>query len=273
MAVFAAVLVGGGKVMGVWDRPPAVESTKEALQVPLLPPAETTTEEPEPAAPPPSGSFDECLHTVKNDPGESESTVVLASFNPRDPQEQRNAGDDKLARRAVVRRGDLGDCWERMALSDWNGPVRCASHDPDLSSFVVTGRASSSLVGGNGGVISSVTVFADTGQAREYFRLTATRSVLACLRARVQGFLDARDTSPRLKSATMATEPMIGSQTAVYRLRFAIVTRLRGRLTYPAETIVFQQGRAIGAVSFVAVGAFRREVHVAQLVASRLSGS
>jgi hypothetical protein len=272
---FAAVVFAGGNALGVWDRPPPDASAAEQLAAaPWLGPARSTTTDVNPPAPPPSNNVSGCAEAAKKGVDDGGSTALLARLNPRDPREQMNARDQKLARKAVLRRSNLGVCWTPVARSPNEGPVRCSGHNPDLSGLTITGRAGSAFVEGAAAFVSSVSIFASAGQASEYFRLTAARSALRCIRAELKRHLKGEGVSPRLKYARLQTEPPIAEQTAIYTLRYLItVDGYAGRGAYPLEIIVFRAGRAVGVVSVSGIGALDRELRMAQLVASRLSRS
>jgi hypothetical protein len=144
----------------------------------------------------------------------------------------------------------------------------------DLSRFVVTGKARSMFGRGSPALIESrVKVFANSGQASEYFRLTSGRPTLDCMREGVQEWLRAKRTSPELIDAKVLSRPTFGEQTAIYTFGFWLQGRNNTKYEYPVEVITFRMGRAIAALSFNFIAAKQDEVGLSRLVAARLMQS
>lgn len=203
---------------------------------------------------------------------EASERVNLASTgrNPRDARERLNSADNALAQAAVDIDANLAVCWKLVAPpADWR-TQRCSGYDPELSRFTMTGKARAAFAQGPAGISSSVRIFANAGQASEYFRLTATRGPLRCMREGLMDFLRSRQVAPRVKSARIFREPPIGADTAIYSLVFSVRPKGGSRQPYPVQVVVFRIGRAVGSVAFHAVFSADHVYGISRLVASRL---
>jgi hypothetical protein len=118
-----------------------------------------------------------------------------------------------------------------------------------------------------------VKVFANSGQASEYFRLTSGQATLDCMREGVQEWLSAEGTSPELIDAKVLSGPTFGEQTAIYTFGFWLQGRNNTKYEYPVEVITFRMGRAIAALSFNFIAAKQDEIGLSRLVAARLMQS
>src|SRR5213596_2583162 len=86
-------------------------------------------------------------------------SVALAAGASHDEPEHLNRADMTLAKRATIHKGDLPAGWLLRPSAPETGD-RCPSFDPDLSAFVITGKATTTFMHSAGAqIVSDVAVF------------------------------------------------------------------------------------------------------------------
>lgn len=162
------------------------------------------------------------------------------------PKARPNARDNTIAEGAVVRSRDL--------LPDWRkgrpmiAGLRCPTNGADQSHLTMTGAARSAfqIPGSSAAITSSVQIFPNRASAREFFRLTATRAALTCMRRGIAKRLRENGGGSVL-SAEMWRGQEIAEQTAVYTV---VILSKDGQVAWPVDAVCFQFDRATGLVLF-----------------------
>lgn len=186
-------------------------------------------------------------------------------------RERLTASDTRIARAAVVQPRNLLPVWRRVPVSQKEG-TRCSSFRPDVSAFVVSGRARSAfvLVSGYARITSSVKLFRTPVDAGRYFDVTNGPRVLRCLREGLDaGFRASHGHAHVVAARMLSAPPPVGTRTAIYTL--VVSAKVAGRnewAPFPVDVVAFQSGRGIGAVSFENVA--NDKLELARAVASRL---
>jgi hypothetical protein len=185
------------------------------------------------------------------------ATAAVAA-NPRSEKIRLRPADVALAKRAVLRQGDVGPDWVRLATSrKTDSQFACSSFRPDFSSFTVTGQASASFQSSPPGaqIDSTVAVFLTKAQAARDFRRGAKPQLAACLADQVRRAFRSypKGVRGRVLSSKMVKAPRLGERSAAY----AITARLSGnRNSLPmfVDVLAVQRGRSIAALVFSGVG-------------------
>jgi hypothetical protein len=200
--------------------------------------------------------------------------VALAAGAPHDEQERLNRADMTLAKRAVVHKADLAPGWRRVrSRPDKPGEDQCSAYDPDLSAFVVTGKAETSFAHSAGGrIMSDVAVFPNARHAAGDFKASAKPGFLPCLRsAMMQGFREAH-LRARITSSRMSMTPRVGAQSVSYRVT-AMIYPTNGVPPFGvyADFLAFRKGRSQATFLFMApYASIRNQVGLARAVARRM---
>jgi hypothetical protein len=133
-------------------------------------------------------------------------------------------------------------------------PQHCASYDPDLSRFTLTGKARSAFKGSASYIESRATLLLSALEAQRYFEANFGPRALGCLRNSVKRALAKAGLQPRLLGARYEGAPNIGEQTSAYVIEYAI-TAHRKRFRYPVDIIAFRTSRAVGSLWFALIPA------------------
>jgi hypothetical protein len=230
VGAFAGVLILGGNALGVWD--PVPPSTPIVVEGPHA--REARFRPPRPTGKP----------TAKS--------VARSEQNRREPRERLRRSDNAIARAAVLRQSDMnGDGWKRIHPSP-DVPQHCASHDPDLSRFTLTGKARSAFKGSASYIESRATLLPSALEAQRYFEANFGPRALGCLRNSVKRALAKAGLQPRLLGARYEGAPNVGDQTSAYVIEYAI-TAHRKRFRYPVDIIAFRTSRAVGSLWFALI--------------------
>ena len=255
VGAFAAVFLLGGKALGVWE--PLPVATPAAAQSPL--PQTASFKGPKPSR----------MTTDRKKAG------VGRKKDRHAPREHLRRNDMATARQAVLRLSDMRGHWKPARPSSEQGGG-CRGNDPDFSRFTITGKAHSAFGGGDSFIESRVKLFANAGQAEQYFAAAYNRTFLRCIRDGVKRWLAEGGLRPRVVDARFSTGPPVGVQTAVYVVDYVITTHRGTRYDYPIDVITFRTGRAVARLSFASIPSddgYRPcacELYEARLVESRL---
>jgi hypothetical protein len=199
-------------------------------------------------------------------------SAALATAASHDEPERLNRADMTLAKRATIHKGDLAPAWRLTPSAPETGD-RCPSFDPDLSAFVVTGKATTTFTHSAGAqIVSHVAVFRTVGQAADDFKASAKPALLGCLRSAVLQGLRAAHMRARITLSRMSTTPRVGAQSVSYRV-IAIVSPTNGvpRFKMYTDFLAFRQGRSQAALLFMAPFApIRGQAVLARTIARRL---
>jgi hypothetical protein len=170
-------------------------------------------------------------------------SVALAAGGSNDETERLNPADMTLAKRATVHKSDLAPGW-RLVRS---GPPKssdepCTSFDPDLSTFVITGKAS------------------------------AKPGFLRCLRTAVLQGLRKANFRGRITSSRMSTTPRVGAESVSFRVVAVVYpTKTVPRFTMYSDVLAFRQGRSQAVLLFMApLTPVRGQVALARSVQRRM---
>jgi len=167
-----------------------------------------------------------------------------------DPLVRHIHADMVSARKAVLHASDLEAEWEPARLPSDGGPRR--QNNPDLSRFTITGegRTIFKSPAGIARTESRVRLFANEGQAAQYFQALNNRAKLHCIQASLKRWLRGNGWKPRLLYARLERDPPIGTQTAMYLLNYAITLSDGTKLEYPLDVLTFQVHRAVGTLQY-----------------------
>ena len=202
------------------------------------------------------------------------ATAAVAA-NPRSEKIRLRPADVALAKQAVLRQGDVGPDWIRMAtFRQTASQGACSSFRPDYSSFTITGQASSSFQSSPPGaqIDSTVAVFLTKAQAAGDFRRGAKPQEAGCLADQLRRAFRSypRGIRGRVLSSKMVKAPRLGERSAAY----AITARLSGNgnsLPMFVDVIAVQRGRSIAAVVFTGIRSrLPSRQYYAAIVADRL---
>jgi len=198
--------------------------------------------------------------------------AAAALAGPRDERERITKDDAALARRAVARPTDLGAGWTRIPVPKQSN--RCPSYNPDLSRFTLTGKAHSGFTHGGGAAIaSSVSVYPNASQAAAAFSAEAKPGLMVCLSKTIVRQFAKSGVSAFVASKQMTSTPRIGARSAAFHIVFRLVVSGRAA-AYRVDILTFEVHRAIGALSFQALGGpIRNQVGLARRVEARLATS
>jgi hypothetical protein len=199
-------------------------------------------------------------------------SVALAAAASHDEPERLNRADMTLAKRATIHKGDLAPGWRLIPSAPETGD-RCPSFDPDLSAFVITGKASTTFAHSTGAqIVSDVAVFRTVRHAADDFKASAKPGLLGCLRSAVLQGLRAAHMRAKITLSRMSATPRVGAQSVSYRV-VAMVYPANGvpRFSMYADVLAFRQGRSQAALLFMAPHApIRGQAVLARMVARRL---
>lgn len=200
------------------------------------------------------------------------AAVAFGARDPRREQVRLTAADNALAKRALVKSGDVGAGWKRTAVDgDEDEPTRCAGYDPDFSALTITGKARIAFVQATGSsIVSTVDVLKTRAQAASDFRLGATPAFAGCF-GKLLGREFARGgVRVKIVSARMMSAPRVGEQSAAFR----VVARLQSGgspISLTMDLLAIQRGRSLAALFFTGVGKpLSRQLELARTVSSRM---
>ena len=184
------------------------------------------------------------------------ATAAVAA-NPRSEKIRLRPADVALAKRAVLRQGDVGPDWARVTTSrKTDSQFACSSFQPDFSSFTITGQASASFLSSPPGaeIDSTVAVFLTKAQAVSDFRRGAKPQLAGCLADQVRRAFRSYPKGVRgtVLSSRMVKAPWLGERSAAY----AITARLSGNsnsLPVFVDVIAVQRGRSIAVLVFTGI--------------------
>jgi hypothetical protein len=257
IVAFAGILVVGGNALGVWD--PLRPNEQIGIQAPRAQDAKFK-------APRPSA-------------GAKRKRGTHPSADPDPPRERLRRKDMKSARRAVLHQGDMnGDGWVRIRPSPEESPHRCATYNPDLSKFTITGDARSAFRGGDSYIESRAALFPNVREAERFFEARFNPRALPCIRDAIKRALLEAGLRPRVRSADYNPAPNVGEQTMVYVIEYVVTARGK-RFLYPVDVIAFRRGRSVGSVWFAMIPSAdgsrpcECEFYEARKVEARLQGS
>jgi hypothetical protein len=191
--------------------------------------------------------------------------------DPRAEQVRLNHADVALAKRVVVKPGDLGAGWTKKPLpAGGDETIQCPELKADFSKFTITGKARSAFAAGATQVVSSVEVYKSRADAVGDFRAGAKPQFVACLRRDIENELGSSGLPIRITSARVVSAPRVGENRVAYRVVARVDTGAAPANIY-ADVVAFQRGRSIAAVSFMsAYKPYARQAKVATAVAARM---
>jgi hypothetical protein len=184
------------------------------------------------------------------------------------PIQRHAAKDMALARRALIRKADVGKGWESVRAVTGRSTLTCKASNPSMAGIVETGAASSGFRG-TAQVIGQVAwVYRTAAQAATLWRRVAGKGFLCCLveAARSAGGLQVT----KLKSGELAA-PKLAGRTAAYRV--IATAKVQGKtvnLTY--DNFLLAQGRTVTQITFGSVQPIPSavELALARVVSKRL---
>jgi hypothetical protein len=180
---------------------------------------------------------------------------TAAARDPRLEQQRLTPADMRLAKRAVLQRGDLAAGWRSLHVGQTEGErLQCDGFDPDFSRFVLTGRAITAFAHPDGASLTAaVEVYRTRADAAGDFRVGTQPGVVRCLRGMLEGAFGNGAVPLRVRSAQRVPAPRLGERTAAYRVVAALTTNGRTVPIY-LDVLVFGRGRSLA--SLLAVGAY-----------------
>ena len=147
--------------------------------------------------------------------------VGTAAAAPGDPEKRAiNAADQAWAQRINLTLRDLpGGFRQGPAQSSESGGFTCASFAPDLSSFTITGRASShSFVRRDGTTLfSAAEIFRSRSDERGDWGRSARREALPCI-AQMLEQLSSGGLQLKVTSSAMRAAPHVGERSISFRI-------------------------------------------------------
>ena len=199
-------------------------------------------------------------------------SVALAAAASNDEPERLNRADMTLAKRATIHKGDLPAGWRLRPSAPETGD-RCPGFDPDLSAFVITGKAETSFAHSAGAqMVSDVAVFRNVRDAAGDFKASAKPGFLRCLRnVLLQSFKQAHLWA-RITSSRMSTTPRVGAQSVSYRVISTIYpTNGVPHFSMYSDALALRQGRSQAVLLFIApFTPMRGQAALARSVARRM---
>jgi hypothetical protein len=256
LAAFVGVLLIGGKAFGVWE--PLPRNNEAIAQAPRA--HSTGYKAPNPTQ------------------ASTGNSVETKGRERAAPKERLRHTDVTIARKAVLHQADMnGPGWLRIRPSS-EQPPRCASYNPDLSRFTVTGKAQSIFKGGISYIDSRAALLANAIEAQRYFEARFNPRSLPCVRDAIKRGLAVGGRQVRALAANYSPAANVGEQTATYVFQYLIAFRGK-RFSYPVEVIAFRTSRAVGSLWFAAVPSTDGqrpcacEYYEARKVEGRLSGT
>ena len=202
------------------------------------------------------------------------SVTLAASAGSHDETEHLNRADMTVAKRAAVHRSDLASGW-RLTRSGVppTSDQPCTTFDPDLSAFVITGKAETSFAHSAGAqMVSDVAVFRNVRDAAGDFKASAKPGFLRCLRnVLLQSFKQAH-LRARITSSRMSTTPRVGAQSVSYRVISTIYpTNGVPHFSMYSDALALRQGRSQAVLLFIApFTPMRGQAALARSVARRM---
>jgi hypothetical protein len=180
--------------------------------------------------------------------------------------------DGGLAQRIVLTQGDLGGGWAAVDPGPWNDDATCATFDPDLSAYTITGRAHSAVRDAAGTtVVSAVELHPTAADAAADFRASNTAEVPTCVASFFQEGVQKQGLTMRIRAARMVRAPRVGDQASRYAYRFELQAAGRSLGIY-MDTLAFRRGRAVVAVLVSGRGeSAGNVVAIARKLAARVS--
>jgi hypothetical protein len=204
------------------------------------------------------------------------AAAVAGAKDPRAEKERLRPADVALAKQALLRQSDVGPDWTRWATQKRSGgQFACASFRPDFSSFMVTGKASSSfrITSPPGAQMdSTVAVFRTRAQAAGDFRLGAKPQFATCLAQQLRrAFRSYPDgVRGRLLSSKMVKAPKLGERSAAYFITGRLIGNGASMPVF-VDIVAVQRGRSIAALVFTGLGSrLPSRQYFAETVTSRL---
>jgi hypothetical protein len=185
--------------------------------------------------------------------------VGVGTASARDPrleQQRLTPADMRLARGAVLKRGDLATGWRSLAVPSADGErLSCPGFDPDFSRFTITGRAVAAFAHPDGvSVTTAVEVYRSRGDAAGDFRVGTQPGVVRCLRKVLADAFAAGGAVPlRVRSARRVAAPRVGDRTAAYRVVASLDANGTPVPLY-LDVLVFGRGRSLA--TLMAVSAY-----------------
>ncbi|HSL64305.1 MAG TPA: hypothetical protein VK874_06560 [Gaiellaceae bacterium] len=184
--------------------------------------------------------------------------VGVGTASARDPrleQQRLTPADMRLAKRAVLQRGDLAAGWRSLRVGQTEGErLQCDGFDPDFSRFVLTGRAITAFAHPEGASLTAaVEVYRTRADAAGDFRVGTQPGVVRCLRGLLDDAFGAGTVPLRVRSARRVSAPRLGERTAAYRVVATLTANGRSIPLY-LDVLVFGRGRSLA--SLLAVSAY-----------------
>jgi hypothetical protein len=180
------------------------------------------------------------------------AAVARPDRNPRLEKLAIRAADQARARRAVLRRSDVGASWAPLPTNTGEGaPPTCPGYRPDFSAFTITGRRESAFQQRGRSILSEVEVYVSRADARGDYALSTAPPAARCLGLTLRRELATASVgfTATVASARRVPAPSVGERRAAYRI---VVTLEAGgtHVNVYVDVLVFLRGRAIGALFF-----------------------
>jgi hypothetical protein len=197
--------------------------------------------------------------------------ATAAARDPRLEQVRLNAADNALAKRIVLKPGDVGAGWRKVRVPDSDEPLRCPGFNPDLSRFTVTGKAKTAFTQPTGASIASaVEVYESGADAVGDFKTAAKPALARCMKLMLEREFGAAGVPVRVRSARVVRAPSVGDRRIAYRV-IAGLSAGGATLNLYFDVVVLQKGRSIAALFFTSPGSrLPRQSSLAAAVASRM---
>jgi len=160
-----------------------------------------------------------------------------------------------LARRVLLRQGDVGPDWTRVAVPKTSSTLDCPSFDPDFSHFTITGESQALFTYRDfDQILSTSEVYRSRAQAVGDFELGVQPGLTRCLRGVLVRTLKASTGTFKIRaaSARQVRAPKIGERAASYRLTASIAASGIGVHIY-MDVLVFQRRRTQAGLFFTGV--------------------
>jgi hypothetical protein len=180
------------------------------------------------------------------------ATTAQPQRHPRLEKLALRPADTARARRALVRRSDLGAGWTRLPTnSSESAPPTCPGYKPDFSAFTITGRAESGFQQRARSILTHVEVYASRADARGDYGLSTEPPAARCLGLTLRRQLAAASVgfTATVASARRVAAPALGERSAAYRI-VVVLSSGAARVRIYIDVLVFLQGRAIGGLFF-----------------------
>jgi len=183
------------------------------------------------------------------------------------PREHLRRNDMATARQAVLRLSDMRGHWKPARPSSEQGGG-CRGNDPDFSRFTITGKAHSAFGGGDSFIESRVKLFANAGQAEQYFAAAYNRTFLRCIRDGVKRWLAEGGLRPRVVDARFSTGAAGGRADGGLRRRLRHHNSPRDSIRLSHRRHYLPDGTC-GGTPLVRIDPFRRRLPAMRLRALR----